>query len=405
MSPPLLIRGARVLTMGGAPGLRRGPALRDLGAIDEADVLVDGEVKEIAPGGALELPAEAEFIDAGGRVLMPSFIDAHTHALWAGDRFSEWERKLAGATYLELLQSGGGIMSTVRAVRAANQGELESNLRTRLGIMLREGTTTVEVKSGYGLTTADELKMLRAIRAVAKDWPGSVVPTALLGHALDEGQPNFVDRVIGETLEAVSEEFPGIAIDAYCEQGAWSLEDCSRLLGRAIALGHPIRVHCDQFNELGMTRWAIEHGVRSVDHLEAASTAALRDLSAAGACGVLLPCSGFHLDGRYANGRALVDAGGAVVIATNCNPGSAPTSSMPLAMALAVRECGLTPAEALGACTVNAAALLGFDDRGFIAPGARADLILLRHTDERALAHEVGGNPVDVVVCGGEVVC
>ena len=344
-----------------------------------------------------------EEIDAAGRVLMPGFVDAHTHALWAGDRLDEWELKRAGKSYLDILKAGGGIMSTVRAVRAATPEQLAANVACRFRTMLREGTTTVEVKSGYGLSTADELKMLRAAATGAGRVPGmSVVLTALLGHAIDPGQTEFVCTTVCESLDAVHREFPGVAVDAFCEQGAWSFDECVRLFERARSLGHPVRVHADQFNDLGMTRWAVEHGARSVDHLEATRPEVLGMLAASETFGVMLPCTGFHTDGRYADGRGFVDAGGKLVIATNCNPGSAPTSSVPLAIALAVRFLKLTPGEAMMACTRNAAALLGLGDRGVIVPGARADVILLRHTDERMLAYEFGGNPVEAVFCGGE---
>ena len=403
-APSILFANARILTMGGSPGAKRGKRMNDLGVIERGNVLVQsGKIVSVTVK-SMEPPAGCEVIDARGRVLMPGFVDAHTHALWAGDRLDEWDKAQAGASYLEILESGGGIMSTVRAVRNAPPKDLTENLRDRLEIMLREGTTTVEVKSGYGLTTDDELKMLRVIHEAGKGSPVTVIPTTLIGHAVDSEQEGFFETAINETLPAVHHEFPHIPIDAYCETGAWPLDQCVRLFERAQALGHPFRVHTDQFNELGMTTWALEHGALSVDHLEATSTDIISRIGASESAAVLLPCSGFQVDERYADGRALVDAGAHIVIATNCNPGSAPTSSMPMAIALAVRKCGLSPAEAICACTANAAALLGLDDRGFIAPGARADLVLLRHTDERALAYEFGGNPVDVVVCGGQVV-
>jgi imidazolonepropionase len=293
-------------------------------------------------------------------------------------------------------------------VRAASEAELAGSLLERLAAMAREGTTTVEVKSGYGLTTRDELKMLRAIRAAGERSPVTVVPTACLGHAIDRDAPGgpagFVDRTIEETLPAVHAELPGVAVDAYCEEGAWSLADTVRLFEAAAALGHPLRVHADQFHALGMVEWSRQHGVRSVDHLEATSAPDLASLAASDCFGVMLPCSGFHLDGRYADGRAFVDAGGALALATNCNPGSAPCLSVPLAVALAVRHLRLTAREALAASTANAAVLLGLPDRGRIEPGLRADLVLLRHRDERQVGHEIGGGHADLVVCGGEVV-
>ncbi len=396
----ILIRDARVLTLAGAPRPRRGGDLAELGVLKRAGVLVrDGRIEAVGPD--LPTPPDAEIINARGRVLMPAFADCHTHACWAGDRLDEWERKQRGATYLELLRAGGGIMSTVRAVRAATQAQLADDLLARLNAMLDEGTTAVEVKSGYGLTTHDELKMLRAITDAAARWPGRVRLTACIGHAKDPDTPDFVERTIRETLPAVHAEFPGCAIDAYCEAGAWTLEETVALFEAAADLGHPIRVHADQFNELGMLDAAIGLGAASVDHLEATSPGALTRLAASETMGVMLPCSGFHVDGRYADGRAFVDAGGALAIATNCNPGSAPCHAMPMAIALAVRHLGVTAAEAIAACTVNAATLLDIHDAGTIEPGQRADLALLRHTDERQLGYEFGGRHVDAVICNG----
>lgn len=394
------IRNARVLTLTGPAGARRGKALADLGVIPTGEVLIaNGKIAAVAT--KVEAPAGTEAIDAGGRVLMPGFVDCHTHACWAGDRLEEWAQKLAGVPYLEILKKGGGIHATVRAVREATQKQLAANLRDRLGLMLREGTTTVEVKSGYGLTTEAELKMLRAIRRAAGEWPGTVVPTALLGHAFEGNLEEYARMVVKEMLPEVAKEFPDVAVDAFCEKEAWSVEACVRLFEKA-AKYHPIRVHADQFNSLGMIPEAIRLHARSVDHLEATKKDELIALAKSPTIGVILPCTGFHTDQRFARAGFFVDQGGAVALATNCNPGSSPTHSMPFAIALAVRCCGLSPAEAISAATVNAAAVLGQADRGTIEPGKRADLILLRHKDERALAYELGGNPVEMVICGGK---
>jgi imidazolonepropionase len=398
---PLLLRHARLLTLAGPAGLRRGPALRELGIIPQGDVLISGD-RIVAVGPRVEAPPGADVIDAAGRVLLPGFVDCHTHACWAGDRLGEWEMKLRGASYLDILAAGGGIHATVRAVRAASLAQLAASLRERLGHMLRNGTTTAEVKSGYGLDLATELKMLRAIRRTAGEWPGTVVPTALLGHAVEGEMAPYADRVIAEMLPAITREFPGIAIDAFCEQSAWDLASCVRLFTAARPAQHPIRVHADQFTSLGMIPAAIRLGARSVDHLEAATDADLAALAASSTCGVILPATGFHTDQRYARAGTFVQRGGALALATNCNPGSSPTHAMPFAIALAVRCCGLQPAEAIVAATANPAALLGFTDRGTIAVGQRADLVLLRHRDERQLAYEVGDNPVDLVICGGQ---
>jgi imidazolonepropionase len=419
----LLIRQARVVQGGGAPTLPCADVLIEgdkISAIDTNLRIPDpGKVNPVgtrstaspsfsAVGDAVErVPTVSgrglagSVIEAEGRVLMPGFVDPHTHACWAGNRLDEWELKQRGTSYLEILQSGGGILSTVRAVRTASEAELTEGLLRRLQVMLENGTTTVEVKSGYGLTTRDELKMLRAIAAAARRFPGTVVPTALLGHAIDPDQAHFVDVVIEETLPAVSEAFPGITVDAFCEEGAWSLADCRRLFERARALGHPLRLHADQFHSLGALEMALELGARSVDHLEATTPENLARLARSTTYGVMLPACGFHLDDRYANARAFLDAGGKLVLATNCNPGSAPTSSMPFILALAARKLRLRVPEAIAACTSVAAGLLGLPDRGRIAPGLRADLLLLRHRDERLLAFEIGGNPLEQVICAG----
>jgi imidazolonepropionase len=217
-------------------------------------------------------------IDARGRVAMPALVDCHTHACWAGDRFGEWELKRAGASYLEVLKAGGGILSTVEAVRAAPAKALASRLAERLAEMRATGTGAVEVKTGYGLDAANELKMLEAILAVQAVWPAPVVPTLLLGHALDASNPRQVDDMCS-VLERAADLAPGAAVDAYCEDGAWSVAMCRTLFGKARRLGVPVRLHADQFNALGGLELALEFGARSVDHLEASAPAGLAALA------------------------------------------------------------------------------------------------------------------------------
>ncbi|MGV6813750.1 MAG: imidazolonepropionase [Phycisphaerales bacterium] len=400
---PIAIINARLLTLCEGDRLRRGEQMKNLAPIDAATVLIEaGTISQL--GTEVDVPDDAEVIDASGRVVMPAFVDCHTHACWAGDRLDEWEQKQRGATYLEILKAGGGIMSTVNAVRNASIAQLAESLLVQLNWMLCEGTMTCEVKSGYGLSTADELKMLDAITLASETWRGRISPTACIGHAKDASIADFVKQTIEETLPAVHEKYPKITIDAYTEDGAWSVDETVELFQAAQALGHPLRIHADQFNALGMVEAAIELGALSVDHLEATKPESLTHLAKSRTMGVMLPCSGFHVDGRYADGRSFIDAGGALAIATNVNPGSAPCLSMPMSIALAVRNLGITASEAITASTINGAHLLGFTDIGTMEVGRRADLIMLRHTDERQLGYTFGGNPVDAVVCNGQLV-
>lgn len=397
-----LFLNARILTLAGHDTPRRGRALRELGVIENGWVLIEND--RIVDLGAGAAPAADDLFDCAGQVLMPAFVDCHTHACWAGSRLDEFEQKLAGATYLEILRAGGGIMSTVRAVRRASEDDLVRGLLARIARMVALGTGTIEIKSGYGLTTADELKMLRAIDRVAHASPLTIVKTFLGAHAKDADQPEFVDRMIDETLPAVVREFPRITVDAYCEEGAWSLDETHRLFESARSFDSPLRVHADQFHSLGGTRLAVEMEARSVDHLEATTPDDLQHLARSDVMGVVLPCSGFQLDDRYAPARAFIDAGGAMAMASNYNPGSAPTPSIPFTIALACRKLRMTPAEAISAVTINAAHVLRLDELvGSLEPGKRADLQVLDVRDERELGYEFAGPGPRLVMLGGRI--
>lgn len=404
------IVNARLLTLAGSPRPRRsgerGAATDPLGVIADGWLrVVRGRIAGIGAGGPndRDQTSASAIVDARGRVVLPGFVDCHTHACWAGQRFDEADMRLAGVPYLEILARGGGIMNTVRATRAASRDALVERTLERCRAALLGGTTTIEVKSGYGLSSADEWKMLEAIRLAAERTPQRVVPTFLGAHAKDPANPGYVDEVIETLLPRVAAAFPGIACDAYCETGAWSLDEATRLFRRAAALGCPIRVHADQFNSLGMVSEAIALGARSVDHLEATGVEDLGRLAASATIGVALPGCGFHLDNRYANARAFLDAGGALAIATNCNPGSSPTTSMAFVIALAVRFLKLTPSEAISAATINAAHVLGLGaEIGSLEVGKRADVQLLGSRDERTLAYEYANPGPDMVWIGGE---
>jgi imidazolonepropionase len=405
-----IIVNARILTLAGENTPRKKDAMNDLGIIENGFIAVkDGIIEFIAEGTPdeefIHSHPDVPVVDANGRVVMPTFVDCHTHTCWAGSRLEEFEMGLRGVSYLEILKQGGGIMSTVRAVREASKEDLCADVLGRLGLMASLGTTTVEIKSGYGLTTESELKMLRSIHDASQDVPQIIVGTFLGAHAIDPEQDNFTDVVIHETLPAVVQEFPNIACDAYCEKGSWSLEETTKLFEKAIELGCPIRAHVDQFNSLGMLARAVELGAKSVDHLEHSTDEELKLVAQSDTIAVLLPSSGFCLHDIYARGRAIIDFGCAVAIATNYNPGSAPSPSMPFAISLACRRLGMTPAEAITASTFNAACVLNLQDKvGSLEIGKHADLQLLECDDERDLAwHIAAGGPL-LVSIKGEIV-
>lgn len=395
-----LIADARVLTLDGPGGgaSRRGVAMRELGTIDRGFVAVrEGRIVATGAGEPPREFASLPRIDAGGRVAMPAFVDGHTHLCHAGSRFDENDLRKAGVPYLEILKRGGGILSTVRATRAAGTAELAEGVRRRLDDAARLGTATVEVKTGYGLDPESELRMLEAIRLAAAASASRVVPTFLGAHARDPGRPDAFERIVRDGLVAARAGGAAFA-DIYCEDGAFDLAETRRYLDAARAAGLPPRIHADQFHSLGGVELALSLGARTVDHLEASRPETLVAVAASDATAVLLPGCGFHLDGRYADGRRLIDLGAAVAIATNMNPGSSPTLSMPFIIALAVRHLGLLPAEAIVAATVNPAAALGLGgETGRIAPGLAADLQLLDSRDERSLAYEYAApGPVEV---------
>lgn len=398
-----IMRNARLITMGAHAQACRGRDLDELRVISRGWIGIDGS--RIAEMGSGDPPAgwgSVPALDARGRIAMPGFVDCHTHSCWAGDRYGEWAMKLAGRPYPEILAAGGGILSTVRAVRASSRESLACDLVERLAETLALGTTTAEVKSGYGLSTEHELMMLDAIADAAARSPVRVVPTFLGAHAIDPEVPDFIARTVRETVPAVAARWPGTCADLYCERGAWGLEDSLAYARAAQAAGMPLRMHVDQFNDLGMVPHAIAMGARTCDHLEATSEEHLLALARSGTIGVALPGSPFCLDGPSMRARAFVDSGGALAIATNRNPGSSPIASMAFAVALSVRRMGLTHAQALKSATWNAACALGVQDRcGALRPGMDADIALWPHRDERAIAFEVAGPPPDLVLAGG----
>ncbi|MGH3009315.1 MAG: imidazolonepropionase [Gaiellaceae bacterium] len=402
MTPRLLVRDlAQLATPAGRDAPLRGRALGDVEVLEDAFILCAGDTIE-AVGRIRDLPVlDDEVVELDGRGLcaVPGLVDCHTHAAFGGDRVDEFSLRAGGASYEELHAAGGGILSTVRATRAAGEAGLCAAVERHRDWMRREGTTTFEGKSGYGLDKDTELASLRAIR----DAGG--IPTWLGAHAVP---PEFADAdaYLDFALAEVLPEAAQIAeaADVFLERGAFDAAKARRYLEACRDAGLALRIHGDQFTESGAIPLAIELGARSVDHLEATGDDGIRALAATDVVGVLLPASALFLDRPMPPARALVDAGAAIALATDFNPGSAFTESLPLVCSLACTQLHLSPAEALNACTVNAAQILGRADRiGRLAPGYRADVALLDAPDWRYLAYHLAGRVVTKVVVGGKL--
>jgi imidazolonepropionase len=397
----LLVRNlAQLATPRGNDAPLRGPALRDVEVLEDAYVLCDGgtitavgRMADLRP-----LDGDVEELDARGVCAIPGLVDCHTHPAFAGDRVHEFSLRAGGASYEELHAAGGGILSTVRATRAAGEEGLRETVERHRGWMLRHGTTTFEGKSGYGLDRDTELASLRAVAAAGG------IPTWLGAHAIPEEFNGDGDAYLDFTLTEVLPEAARVAeaADVFLERAAFDAAQARRYLEACRDAGLGLRLHGDQFTEQGAIPLAVELGARSVDHLEATGDGGVRALAASDVVGVLLPASALFLARPMPPGRALIDAGAAVALATDFNPGSAFCESLPLVASLAATQMKLAPAEALGAMTVNAAHVVRRADRkGRLAPGYDADLVLLDAPDWRYLAYHLGGDLVsDVVVSG-----
>jgi len=354
-----------------------------------------------------ELP-EAERLDGRRGTLIPGFVDPHTHLPWAGTREEEFAARLAGKSYEEIAAAGGGILSTVTATRRASEEELAANVLRRMDQMLAWGTTTAEAKSGYGLNPQDELKQLRAIRRAAESHPVDLVPTLLAAHEVPpehrQDRRRWVDLICDEIVPATAEAGLARFCDVFCEQGVFTPEESRRVLEAGVRHGLAPRLHADEFVDSGGAALAAELGALSADHLMAVSPAGVEALARSGVTAVLLPGTSFFLKKKYAPARTLVEAGVPVALATDCNPGSSFTESMPMVVVLAVFQLGLTLEESLTAATLNAAACLGLGaEVGSIEAGKRADLVLLDAPNLLHLVYHYGINPVAAVVKGGRV--
>jgi imidazolonepropionase len=412
MSNSLLFHdAAQVLTLAGGRGARAGSAMRELGILPEGSVLVrDGRIAAVGSSAALESQAgDATRIDCRGRTLMPALVDSHTHLVWGGHRKDELEMRLAGADYEEIFAAGGGILSSVRQTRDADEETLLQQSMTRVRRMQRAGSTSFEIKSGYGLDLETELRQLRVARRLRDELGVRVKTTCLAAHAIpeefrgdDARRAEFVEQVCSEVLPAVAAAGLADYVDVFCDRGAFTLEESRKVLRAASGLGMAFRVHANEFGHTGGARVAAEFGAASADHLlhlDAEERALLRE---AGVMATLLPGTSLVLGKPFADGRALVEDGVPVAVATDCNPGSCAFESLSMVLGLACYGCKLSPAEAVVACTHNAAVSLGLEDEvGRLEAGMSADLIVLGSGDYRDLVYHAGSPLVEAVYQAG----
>lgn len=404
---------------GGAGGPQRGQELGRLEIIPDGAVLMRGGIIELTgptPHLLEAFPNEERF-DAAGKVVMPGLVDPHTHLIWAGDRAAEFEMRLQGKTYQEISAAGGGIRATVTATRAASLKELKDTARQRTRSMLRNGTTTAEAKTGYALQHPGELTQLQAILDLDAEGPLELLPTYLGAHDIPpeyKANPDaYVDLLCSSMLPEVrawwQSHAPGRSlpfVDVFCETIAFNLEQTRRILQAAKALGFPLKIHADEFDNLGGTALAASLGAASADHLVKTSAGDIAALAASGTVAVALPCTPFGLaDPHYTPAKAILEAGGLLAVASDLNPGTAWCESMQFVIALACRYLRLTPAQAVAAATINAAAAIQQQERiGSLEPGKQADLIILNVSDYRHLGYRFGGNLVERVIKRGEFV-
>lgn len=371
-----------------------------------AMVIRDGQIESIGPESEIVAVAHAdrfdEVIDCGGNCVIPGFVDPHTHLCFFGRREAEFALRLKGTSYLDILKSGGGILSTVRSVRKVSAAELlQSTVAMALSAM-RFGTTTLEIKSGYGLNTETELKMLSVIADVAGQMPQDVVATFMGAHAVPEeyrtSPDDYVDLVIDAMIPAVIHQGIARYCDVFCEEGTFSTSQSRRILTAAREAGLGVKIHADEVHDLGGAALAAEMRAISAEHLLAAGDSGIAALSKSGTIAVLLPGTAYSLRKPYARARYMIDSGVPVAIATDCNPGSCFTESMPFVFGLSVMNMEMTPEEALTASTLNAAYTIGMSDRvGSLDPGKQADFLILDGETPAILAYHAGVSPVIAV--------
>jgi imidazolonepropionase len=408
LSSLALLHASQLVTLAGPKRPRVGNELSELGIIRDGGILIrDGKIDIVGASDEIEKKAkDAEVVDLGGRVALPGFVDAHTHLVFGGNRLDDFERRARGESYEQIAKAGGGIWSTVEKTRAASEDELFNLAKKRIDWFLKCGTTTIEAKSGYGLTLDDELKILRVIRRLNDETPLEIIPTFLGAHAVprETSPEKYVDLVINEMLPRIAKEKLAEFCDVFCERGYFDAEQARKILTAAKMLRLKLRGHVDQLTDSGGARLMAELGATTADHLEKTEASGITALKLANVQPVLLPGSVYALGLReYPRAREMIDAGLAIVLATDFNPGSSPTASMPIILSLACTQMKMSPAEAISAATINAACSLNRGDKiGSLDSGKLGNIAIFDCEDYRELAYWFGIPQTHSVYVRGE---
>ncbi|MBI2386404.1 MAG: imidazolonepropionase [Elusimicrobia bacterium] len=409
----LILNASEILTMAGPDGPRAGKDKGTLGLLRDGAVLLDqGKIVAAGPKAVvLTNPAAkgAKMLSAEGRVLLPGFVDAHTHPVFAAPRLDDFESRIAGKSYAEIAQRGGGILSTVNGVRGSKEADLVAGLRRRALDFVSSGTTTIEAKSGYGLDLDNELKLLRAMRAVSSRGPLEIVPTFLGAHAVPpefKGRKGeFVERICATMIPRVAEEKLAAFVDLFCEQGYFDLDDLRAVASAGAKAGLKLKVHAEQLSRMGSLDAALKLGAVTADHLDCVVEDDIPALSASGTVACLVPGSNYFLGKPYPPARRLLDLGAAVALATDFNPGTCPCHDMRMIVSIACTQMKMSPAEALVSSTINGAHALGLGaTHGSLEPGKTADIACFDAEDHRELAYWFGAPKTRWVMKRGEVV-
>jgi imidazolonepropionase len=414
-TPPLLFRHAeQVLTLAGGCAPRRGKDLGELGIVRRGSVLTaDGRILRVGTNGRLDAEArrlKARVIDCRGRVVMPGFVDSHTHLVFAGSRVEDYELRLRGKTYEEIAAGGGGIRLSARLLREASTSKLVAKARQSLDQFAAHGTTTVEVKTGYGLDLANEMKTLRVVRRLQRHSAVELVPTLLAAHVLPQeyaGRASaYVDLIIKKLIPGVAAKKLAEYVDCFCDRGAFSVAQCRRVFEAGLKHGLVPRVHAEQLTHTGASRLAVELSAASADHLDCVTDGDVRTLAGSSVVATLLPGSNFHLGlRRFVPARRLIEAGAIIALASDFNPGTSPTPNMQMILSIACAALHLTPAEAISAATFNAAYALRRAHRlGSLEPGKQADLVVMDLDDYRKIPYYFGVNHCVMSVKGGRII-